>query len=164
MNLQGTYFAENLTKNDQYTDSASHGSHTAEAVDERVKKLHEFLFRKGNKHPEGTVYYVLVCRVVAGWYVRAKEFDVELDWNHDPYIRGHKNMDVEGGPDIWEKFNKELTVIPDGPTPPIHYHCLMAERAKNFCERHREFVQYHRDRIYPAYVLAYQRQINGECV
>ena len=50
---------------------------------------------------------------------------------------------------------KELSVI-DGTSPPIHYHSLLAELGAGVT-RHREFLQYHAVRVYPAYLLAYKR-------
>ena len=184
---EGTYFAENACKSDQYADSRlDPRDHTTSTTNDNVRKLHEKLYR-GDTPPKGDVFYIIVCRVVMGWYARTKHpifwetFDGELK------IGGHINLDIQNklrpdrpqastpaGPDdwaldIWAKAargpeqdrQQELTDIPGGPTPGVAYHALLAE-VGGMIKRHREFVQFHADRVYPSYVLAYQRIADGQ--
>ena len=49
--------------------------------------------------------------------------------------------------------------------PPMHYHSLIAEAGPSCrVKRHREFIQFQEKRVYPAYVLAYHRNLNGHRV
>jgi hypothetical protein len=131
---EGVYLAENPTKNDQYCVSDSSDSSLAE--------LHNALYSEAT-HP-GKVYYVLLCRVVMGQYVKTKD--------------GATNLDTGGT--VWAVRNKELSEI-KGTKPPILYHSLLAEIGGKV-QRHREFLQYHKVRVYPAYLLAYERHKDGQ--
>ena len=58
---------------------------------------------------------------------------------------------------VFPKTFKELNYIPDV-RPKMHYHSLIAEpSASGRIARHREFIQFEKDRIYVDYVLGYQR-------
>jgi len=129
---QGNYLAENPCKNDQYV-----------AVDKErdfyggLKQLHDMLYPAGVEHP-GNVYYLLVCRVVMGHYVRTDDASTILK---------------SGGKALWAKDERVLAQIAD---TPFHYHSLVAETG-GVIQRHREFLVFKGTRIYPEYVLAYQR-------
>ena len=42
----------------------------------------------------------------------------------------------------------------------IHHHSLLAETGVKV-HRHREFIQFNKERVYPWYLLAYQRILDG---
>ena len=67
---RGTYFAEHPAKIDQYVavDSKWAGSNPADSL----FPLHRKLYSRHAHHPEGNVYYTLVCRVAVGEVVRTK--------------------------------------------------------------------------------------------
>ena len=66
-------------------------------------------------HP-GNVYYVLVCRVALGHYVRTRD-----------KAPGCKSIDGGGGGPVFAVDNaRELANVP-GVTPPVHYHALLAD-------------------------------------
>ena len=129
---QGNYLAENPCKNDQYVD-----------VDERratsgsLKKLHEMLYRGRNRggvdHPRD-VYYLLLCRVAMGCYVRTKDA-----------VTIHPS-----GKELWSNEERVLAQIP-GTT--FIYHSLLAETG-GVIARH----VFKGTRIYPEYILAYKRK------
>lgn len=129
----GTYFAEDVAKNDQYcTCDGEHGDHS---------ELHRLLFDDlGVVHP-GKLLYVFVCRVVLGHLIRTRDGQTELD--HPD----HRS--------IWSSKARELAVVP-GTSPPILHHSLLVEVGGKIA-RYREFIVFHGDRIYPEYLVAYQR-------
>lgn len=125
----GTYFAEDLGKNDQYvTEDAKYGDH---------KELHKELYTNV-RHP-GKVYYVFLCRVAFGHYVTTKDA---------------RTIDGSGA-NLWSSAQRELAYIP-GVSPPEPFHGLLAETG-GAIQRYREFITFHGDRIYPEYLLAYHR-------
>merc|ERR1711943_146489 len=105
------------------------------------KQLHECLFREGVKHPEESIYYIFICRVVLGYFVTTKDGEVDV----------HSRQPVFAG-----AGKRELSTIPDL-SPPVHYHALLAETG-GMLHRYREFMQYHAARIYPEYLIAYKRR------
>jgi len=134
----GTYLAEDAGKADQYVAKDN-------GEDPLLEELHTRLYRKDGKlvqHP-GNVYYILVVRNLMGYYVRTKTGDgaaTDIDWLQPVFAT----------PD-----RRELAAIPNV-VPPVHYHCLLVETGAAV-KRFREFVQFHEQRIYPEYLLAYQR-------
>lgn len=120
-------------------------NHSANTADGHLRQLHtEHLYRNGApSHPNDPVYYVVVCRVAMGWFARTKDGSTQLTAFGTP------------GRSLWAKQHKELALISDD--PPVHFHSLLAETG-GCIGRHREFLQYHQDRIYPAYLLAYHRK------
>jgi len=133
----GSYLAEDAGKNDQYVQRDPGPDESGELQD-----LHSRLFSQGTKHP-GNVYYIFVCRVVLGVFVRTR--------GGDP---GAKDLDRNKC--IWAGASRrELAQIP-GTKPPVHYHSLVAELGEHI-HRYREFIQFHDSRLYPEYLLAYQR-------
>lgn len=129
----GTYLAEDVAKNDQYcTYDQCYGDHA---------ELHKLLFDgHGLVHP-GQLLYVFVCRVLLGHLVRTKDGSTDLE---DPARRS-----------IWSSTSRELAAIP-GSSPPLLHHSLLVEVGGRIA-RYREFVLFHGDRIYPEYLVAYQR-------
>ena len=133
---QGVYMAENACKTDQYTtkDSAYGGA---------LRELHGHLYAHGVQHPQMPVYYLILCRVVMGVPVSTRDGQTDA-----------------AGASIWSMPDRELSTIGGTST---FYHSLVAEAgqgAQYTLHRHREFLQYHQNRIYPAYVLAYHRLID----
>lgn len=139
------YFAETPSKNDQYTTKDPHLIDNASGTD-AVAQLHNKLYR--SEHHPGDVYYLILCRVVMGY----------MDITQDGRIstRHRRSIWAQGADE------KELSTI-EGIAPPIHHHSLVAETG-GILARHREFLQYHAVRVYPAYVLAYHRILNGSRV
>ena len=132
----GTYFAEDIGKTDQYV--------TADANYNSKNELHKRLY-KHTRHP-GKVYYTLVCRVSLGHVIRTQTFG-----------RGSKSMD-DAGVKVFPIGKRELAAVPRV-SPPVHHHALVAELGGNpGIERFREFVVFHSEYIYPEYLIAYQRQ------
>jgi hypothetical protein len=145
----GTYFAEDVAKNDQYV--------TADAASGSFPELHKELYAPPRSfwesmgvggcnpsspplpaHP-GQVFYVFVCRVALGHFCRTQDARKELDT----------------GSGLWSSEKRELAPI-TGTSPPEPYHALVAETGGTI-QRFREFVTFHGDRVYPEYLLAYQR-------
>jgi len=142
---EGTYLAEDISKNDQYVQSPLPANHSANTADVHLRQLHTaHLYRNGApSHPNDPVYYVVVCRVAMGWFARTKD--------------GSTQLTASVTRSLWAKQHKELALISDD--PPVHFHSLLAETG-GCIGRHREFLQYHQDRIYPAYLLAYHRKLS----
>jgi len=129
----GTYLAEDAGKCDQYVGRDEGGT-----LDDELKTLHARLYRKGVKHP-GDVYYVFVCRVILGVFVRTK-------------TGGSTAKDLDKNQPVWgTSERRELAAIPDV-HPPVHYHGLLVELGESIA-RYREFVQFHETRLYPEYLL-----------
>ena len=135
----GVYLAETPTKNDQYTSRDESRGTDGDAV----AALHDRLYRS-SEHP-GNVHYLILCRVVMGHYDRTDDGSTSLDNRCSLWAPGAQD--------------KELSTI-NGTVPGIHHHSLVVETG-NLVARHREFLQYHKPRVYPAYVLAYHRKVNG---
>jgi hypothetical protein len=128
----GTYFAEDVAKNDQYC--------TVDARKGQFAELHTELYNKTGARHEGDVFYVFICRVVLGCRVRTQDGSTDLD---------------KSGRSIWSSQNRELSII-DGSSPPVIHHSLLAEIGGRI-SRFREFIVFHGDRIYPEYLIAYKR-------
>jgi len=135
---QGTYLAEDAGKSDQYC--------TKDAGDDpNLEEMHTRLYRIGDHHVDhpGNVYYVVMVRCVMGYFVRTLSGDAkaqDMDFNSDVFAT----------PD-----RRELATIP-GVVPPVHYQSMVVEMGAAV-KRYREFVQFHEARLYPEYLLAYQR-------
>ena len=141
---KGIYLAESLTKNDQYVEADE--SYNCRS---KLGDLHARLYGKQNQHP-GKVYYVLICRTLLGYPVRTQDNQTNMDhWDTGVYAMQ----------------NRELAYI-DGAYEGsrIHHHSLLAETGVRI-QRHREFIQFNKERVYPWYLLAYQRVLDGhQCV
>lgn len=145
------YLAEDTAKNDQYTEADRKISTVPTSPDDSIPELHKMLY-SSTPHPQD-VYYVVVCRVVMGYFATT--------------FNGSSNAETNAG--LWAIYQRELAGIPRT-NPKIHHHALLAQsarylrvarqptaRAAILLERHREFCLYNAQRIYPAYLLAYQR-------
>ena len=141
---EGIYLAENACKNDQYVSKDESYQSGGE-----LKALHEMLYpNKAADHP-GSVHYLVLCRVVMGCFVSTKD---------------GCNTEGASAKSVWAKTKKELSVV--GRThPPIHHHALVAQAGADcYVKRHREFLQFHGARVYPAYLLGYKRILSGAAV
>jgi len=128
----GTYLAEDIGKNDQYcTYDHKYKDH---------KELHELLYDDHNMFHSGDVLYVVFCRVILGCYARTKD----------------GNTNSETGKSLWSSQNRELAVVA-GSNPPVHHHSLVVDVGGKVL-RYREFLVFHGDRVYPEYLVAYQRK------
>lgn len=125
----GSYFAEDAGKNDQYC--------TCDKSAGQAKDLHKHLYG-GNRgdHPQ-KVFYIFLCRVVLGVFNKT-----DKPYKEAPGVYATKDA-------------KELAII-QNTSPPVHHHALLAELGPTI-QRYREFIQFHDARIYPEYLLAYQR-------
>jgi hypothetical protein len=132
---EGSYLAEDAGKNDQYTkvDPAYDGD----------SELHKRLYAPGAPPHPGRVFYILVCRVALGHHVRTRWGGVDAT-SHDTDRR------------VFPISFRELDTV-DGVSPPVHHHSLIAPDPIPAHTRHREFVVFHSEYIYPEYLLAYQR-------
>ena len=120
-------------KNDQYvTRDPRHGAHP---------ELHRQLYESA-RHPNESVYYLLLCRVTAGMVARTRD--------------GVTKLDGGGGSVFCAAGNRELAQVA-GATPPVHHHAMLAETGGRV-ERYREIVVFHDEYVYPEYVLAYRRR------
>ena len=86
------------------------------------------------------VYYLLLCRVLLGAVARTRD--------------GATCMDGGGGCFATTQ-NRELVTVP-GSSPAVHFHSLLAETGGRV-QRHREFIVFRGNYIYPEYLLAYHR-------
>jgi len=127
---QGTYFAEDAGKCDQYV--------TSDQGDERSpSELHARLYG-ADGHPGGRIFYLFVCRVMMGAY----------QTTHDSCCG--KN----GKP-----LRRECDQIEGAPQGML-YNALVALAARDLKKdplRYREFIVYHGDQIYPEYLVAFRR-------
>mmetsp|Transcript_56283 Transcript_56283/g.131160 ORF Transcript_56283/g.131160 Transcript_56283/m.131160 type:complete len:254 (-) Transcript_56283:219-980(-) len=131
----GTYLAEDAGKNDQYCtpDDSLHAEH--------LQDLHDQIYRDGVEHA-GTVYYLILCRVVMGSFASCKKGDP------DAKIMGSSRK-------LWATDERrELANVSDGTFP---HHGLLVEVGEEI-RRYREIVQFHDTRIFPEYLLAYMRK------
>eukprot|EP00966_Prymnesium_polylepis_P256162 5917136-Prymnesium_polylepis.1 len=86
----GTYFAEDVGKNDQYVavDSSFDGG----------SELHKRLYGHGVQHP-GKVFYLLVCRVALGHHVRTSQY-------------GEHAKSMDSGVPLFPISFRELAAVP----------------------------------------------------
>ena len=68
---------------------------------------------------------------------------------------------METGEPLFPHTFRELAHIPNV-SPPMNYHSLIVERDRGL--RHREFILFHGEYVYPEYLLAYRRCLNGTVV
>eukprot|EP00658_Telonema_sp_P-2_P017161 TRINITY_DN1663_c0_g5_i1.p1 TRINITY_DN1663_c0_g5~~TRINITY_DN1663_c0_g5_i1.p1 ORF type:complete len:575 (-),score=166.73 TRINITY_DN1663_c0_g5_i1:72-1796(-) len=129
----GTYFAEDAGKTDQYV--------TADAEMDPGSELHALLYPDPHPHP-GSVFYVLVCRVSLGQSVRT-------------LTDGQNCRSMDDDSRVFPVSYRELASVP-GVSPPVHFHSLIAE-VGGALARFREFVVFHSEYVYPEYLVAYQR-------
>merc|ERR1719433_713043 len=124
----GTYFAEDVAKNDQYVTRDDRFNSSND-----LKDLHDVLYTKSKmKHP-GNVFYLFFCRVMLG----------------------HAIKTTDNIPSLWSSPERELAWIPRAKRK-ITYHSLLVELGERIA-RYREFIVFNGNRIYPEYLVAYQR-------
>jgi len=128
----GTYFAEDVAKNDQYV--------TEDQQYDRNNPLHKVLYKGGVTHP-GKVFYVFFCRVLLG---------------HPIITQDGRTRMSSGAGSIWASDQRELASIP-GALPVVNHHSLLAETGGRI-QRFREFIVFHGDRVYPEWLVAYHRR------
>lgn len=135
----GVYLAEDAEKCDQYCTPDA-------GLKESLEDLQSRLYDGCRLEHPGRVFYTIVCRVILGFTVYTKDGETNM---YPPNQGVFANSD-----------KRELAIIP-GSSPPIHYHTMIVEcgPAKESFKltRHREIVAFHSERIYPEYVIAYQR-------
>ena len=143
----GMYFSEDADKVDQYV-SCDRAFVKQQGPSKGA--LHSALYggSREQSHP-GNVYYVLVCRVALGHYVRTRDAAPQC-----------KSIDGAGGaganaPCFARENPRELACVPKV-NPPIHYHALIGEKGPGHL-RHREVVLFHGEYLYPEYLLGVQR-------
>eukprot|EP00930_Biecheleria_cincta_P029093 TRINITY_DN2024_c0_g4_i1.p1 TRINITY_DN2024_c0_g4~~TRINITY_DN2024_c0_g4_i1.p1 ORF type:complete len:953 (-),score=125.93 TRINITY_DN2024_c0_g4_i1:132-2801(-) len=140
----GLYLAEDPSKTDQYctADTADHSD---------LDELHDMLYAKaGIEHParagESQVFYKLVCRALLGYPAITKDGECSI---HDPTKL------------IYATFDKRECADIPGSSPSIPHHSLIVEKGPvsegYIVVRHREFVQFHAQRVLPEYLIAYTR-------
>jgi len=127
---EGTYFADDPAKMNQYVLPDPFPGN---------EKLRECLFPGGLERPPANLHYAFLCRVVMGIFVETTDANV---------IQGSSST-------LWPKTGgrRELTDMPGTRMP---YHGLVVNQGLGH-ERFKEYEQFHGDRIYPEYLLAYQR-------
>ena len=82
-----------------------------------------------------------MCRVLLGAVARTRDGTTRLD---------------DGGACFATPQQRELAVVP-GSSPAVHFHSLLAETGGRV-QRHREFIVFRGNYIYPEYLLAYHRR------
>jgi len=137
---RGSYLAEDPGKADQYTDEDREYA----GPEAPLHELHKRLYRQGRPHPS-SVRYMLICRVVLGHAIRSRDGFTSLDHRGDFGVYGNDE-------------ERELAEIP-GVSPRARFHAWVVESGGTV-ERCQEVVQFHADRIFPEYLLAYRRVYN----
>lgn len=129
------YLAEDAEKIDQYV--------TSDRTFDSRNELHRRLYRSGSTPFVPKVFYCFVVRAVLGFPCKTKDGTARLD-------DGGKVFGIPGN-------TRVLGYIPDTvPANTIQFHSLIAELGGKL-SRHREFMVFDGDRIYPEYLLAYRR-------
>mmetsp|Transcript_132031 Transcript_132031/g.422482 ORF Transcript_132031/g.422482 Transcript_132031/m.422482 type:complete len:479 (+) Transcript_132031:61-1497(+) len=137
---RGSYLAEDPGKVDQYTDEDREYA----GPEAPLHELHKRLYPQGRSHPS-SVRYMFICRVVLGHAIRSRDGFMSLDHQAD------FDVDCNGE-------ERELAEIP-GVSPRARFHAWVVETG-GAVERCQEVVQFHADRIFPEYLLAYRRVYN----
>ena len=136
----GTYLAEVSDKINQYV-VCENSCRTGGPLDE----LHGVLYDEGCPRP-ANVFYAFVCRALLGHVVRTKD--------------GANDLDADGKAPIFAPGSgrRELAAIPAEAGLPAgtRYHSILVETGGKV-KRHREFVVFHSERIYPEYLVAFHR-------
>jgi len=152
---KGMYFAEDVEKADQYTGAADR-----EYKGPGLEALHEQLYPTKAHHPgPDGVCYMLVCRVARGYAIRTNGRGAV---NREQCVAIDESASQSGFV-FHDDSRKELVRMPTRTNPDgskavrIPYHSLVAELGDSN-QRFREFVVFHREQIYPEYVIAYRRR------
>ena len=175
----GCYFAQDIEKVDQYINEA-------EPCYDGSNSLHRTLYPGGAADHPGNVCYALICRVAMGYSIRTRSrfynAKTRQYQKQCPAIDKGASLKTEctaramNARGEWKKHTfsdplgfvfeaettRELVTVPasaEGPGPratDINYHSLVVETGGQVM-RHREFVTFHREYVYPDFVVAYQR-------
>jgi len=142
---KGSYFAEDVAKNDQYCrGDAVLGAHP---------ELHRRLFPTGGEYEFPVYpykgYYIILCRILMGYTVRVKCINAK---RKEMY-----NMDFPEATIFATSDERELAAIPGIDNPPLFYSSLVAERGGAIA-RFREVCMFHSARVYPEYLMCYSRK------
>ena len=142
----GMYFAEDADKVDQYV---SCDKAFVRQQGPTKGALHARLYggARAQDHP---IYYVLVCRVALGHYVRTRDAAPKCK-----SIDGAGAKSAGAEPCFARDNPRELAAVPSV-NPPTHYHALLGEKGPGHL-RHREVVLFHGEYLYPEYLLGVQR-------
>ncbi|CAK9091425.1 unnamed protein product [Durusdinium trenchii] len=147
----GAYFAEDPEKIDQYTREDP-GYMTP-----GLEPLHSRLYRPGgHKHPGQDVFYCFVMRVTCGTCFVTKGLKDETGKRdkHDP--KRPMIYDLDTGFQVFVNADRrELSNVP-GSEPSVRYSTLLVELGPSIA-RYREIINYLKNGVYPAFLLAYLR-------
>ena len=101
---------------------------------EASSSLHSMLFSSSHRHPDKSLFYMLVCRVVLGCGLKLRRQEV----NTSAFQPGNR---------------RELKYIPEA-QPPVFHHSLLVDGSP----KHNEVVIFHSDQTFPEYLLAFTRE------
>ena len=126
--------AENPCKCDQYVTSDEVPTGLGAMFNGANRELHDAMYAtSGTKPPKGEVYYLVLVRVVMGYYAKTKD--------------GKRLLDSSKS--LWSSHQRELALVPGGVQVP--FHSLVAEcgpsREGYQVVRHREFMQFKSSRL-----------------
>lgn len=147
----GTYLAEVADKINQYVVSEN-ACRSGGPLDE----LHRELYGPGAPRP-ANVFYAFVCRALLGYAVRTKDGATDLD-SQAAAAAGGGAASGKPAPLFAHSKRRELAFIPAEKGLPAgeRYHSILVETGGKV-KRHREFVVFHSERIYPEYLVAFHR-------
>jgi len=163
----GTYLAEVADKINQYVvcenackgGGGGAGGTSTSPLDE----LHRVLYGRGEPRP-ANVFYAFVCRALLGYAVRTKDGATDLDTGGGGggggggAGAGAGAATSKAAPLFAHSKRRELAFIPSDKGLPAgtRYHSILVETGGKV-KRHREFVVFHSERIYPEYLVAFHR-------
>ena len=100
----------------------------------------------GARPANPNVFYAIICRAALGHFVATSDGETSL-----PSRPGEKPHPIFAK----GTSKRELAPIPESPRGTL-YHSMCVQIGGKV-KRHREFVVFHSDRIYPEYVVAFNR-------
>jgi hypothetical protein len=131
----GCYLCEDAAKADQYVVPDPNFNQNSE--------LHKRLFTACRIRHDGDLCFVFVVRTIMG------AFATTQDGRYMQNSPGEHVFAQQGA------NRRELANVP-GTDPPVTYHGLLVNTGHKH-SRFREFVQFHGDRCYPEYLIAFRR-------
>jgi len=142
----GVYFADEPGKAHLYAESEN-------AVPPRMMAaLHEQLYTHGEmKHPDD-VRYMIISRVLMGHYIRSDGRSIVDD---SGFGAGELMNISKPGYSVWDANAERKTELAKIPGTRINYHALYVDKGSGG-DQYREFVQFHGNRVYPVFVVAYR--------
>lgn len=132
---EGSYLCEDASKADQYVEPDPKFNADSE--------LHKRLFIACHERHEGNLCYLFVVRTTMGAFAMTQD---------GASIQGKPGQHVFA---LDGQSRRELANIP-GTNPPVTFHGLLVNTGPNHT-RFKEFVQFHGDRCYPEYLVAFRR-------